>query len=173
MESLPVLSNIKFNTRFKKVLISILLIIFIFSQYFIVPVYADTGYEGDFSTNELPYGIEFVKLAQSDGVGTAAIDKDGNIWTWGDAGAWLGQGSSYPGGACITPKKITTNIKFVDIIGNRDPQFMAIDINGNIWSVGRKSSKYVEDISTLTQFTSGTVYKKIHVLENAGGMAID
>ncbi len=138
-----------------------------------MPVYADTGYEGDFSTNELPYGIEFVKLAQSDGVGTAAIDKDGNIWTWGDAGAWLGQGSSYPGGACITPKKITTNIKFVDIIGNRDPQFMAIDINGNIWSVGRKSSKYVEDISTLTQFTSGTVYKKIHVLENAGGMAID
>ncbi len=154
MESLQVLSNIKFNTRFKKMLISILLIILIFSQYFIVPVYAATK-NGDFLPGDCPYDLTIEKVDNM-----RAIDDEGNLWFWGGASYTSPEGMITTSQNYLTPKKSTNNKKFKDI-----KEHFILDSDGKLyeWSY----AKYLESID-LTEIGQGREFSKIEY-----GLAID
>lgn len=119
-------NNGYFKTARKKIL-AILAIIMLLMQYIVVPTYA-TASSGSFTASECPYDIEFTTINSGWGSRkTAAIDKDGNIWTWGN--------HSMNSVSERTPKRITSGTKFVQVslAGNF---IIAIDQSGYLWSNG-------------------------------------
>lgn len=88
-------------------------------------------------------GTKFAAAAAGDNL-SAAIDTDGNLWTWGrnDYGQ-LGNGGTNPGYGETIPDKVKDGTKFVSVSMDgwgTGYTSAAIDKDGNLWMWGRNDS---------------------------------
>ena len=130
-----------------------------------------------FTVQEDGVDVKFKSIAAGSTFGTgyyfnAAIDMNGNIWTWGwDALSYEGQlGDGQPMGASVpavwAPAKITVSdngspAHFERIAAGRK-HVLALDKNGNMWTWGRNTAGQLGDDSTVNT----NVPHKIPVTDN-------
>ena len=100
-------------------------------------------YDIPYRKNSLPYlsektgkVLENVESIDVSGSPAFAIDKDGNLWSWGDyCGSELGQGSDYIESA--NPQIILDNVKTIVRSYDRgDPTIYAIKTDNTLWAWG-------------------------------------
>lgn len=146
--------------RFLEVLLLIMIII--------IMTIAKT--EAVFTAADRPYDIKFTQVECSD-FSTIALDKDGNIWTWGsNTSGQLGDGTTVNK---LVPTQITSNGNFTYVTMG-DATAAAIDKNGNIWAwgdntcgtvgntkVAPSTDSIIDNVKTPVQVTSGTKFKKV------------
>ena len=181
MQQPRILKKIKDINLSKKILV-ILLIVFMFSQYLVIPTYANIE-KGFFTHEEYPYDIEFVRIDV--GYHSMAIDKDGSLWTWGlDQDGQLGTNKVHSNGnistssglATTTPERIMNGTKFSEI-STGEKYSMAIDIDGNLWTWGNNEYGQLgngtkNNLAVPTQIKKETKFKKIAASRDVS-MAID
>ena len=100
-----------------------------------------------------------------------AIDKEGNLWAWGDN--TYGQLGDRTTTNSDIPKQIMVGTKFKEIYISDNDYSLMIDTSGNLWGTGSLNSGSVKDettksTSTPIQILSGTKFNKVN-----GLMALD
>jgi alpha-tubulin suppressor-like RCC1 family protein len=121
-------------------------------------------------------GVVFTAISAGD-FHSAALDSEGNIWTWGlDAYGELGNG---PGGVGVVPvpQQITSGVTFTAVELGREAA-IALDAAGNIWTWGADTSQRLGNgpehgpVDVPTQVTSGTRFTAID-MSSFHGVALD
>jgi alpha-tubulin suppressor-like RCC1 family protein len=80
---------------------------------------------------------------------SAAIDKNGKIWTWGQL---------FNGTNSTTPRSISQPVKTFCQISSGGGHFAAIDKNGQAWAWGFNGSGQIGDNTTVSKITPVAVY---------------
>ncbi|WP_422614018.1 RCC1 domain-containing protein, partial [Bifidobacterium indicum] len=118
------------------------------------------GQLGDGTTNQrntparvgMPAGVAFTAVSAG-GNHSMALDRDGNIWTWGYNGSGqLGDGTTTNR---TTPVKAATpaGVAFTAISAGGNHS-MALDRDGNIWTWGYNGYRQLGDGTTTTNRTT-------------------
>jgi len=119
-------------------------------------------------------GTKFSEISIGYSSGYAlAIDKSGNIWSWGDNDRYqLGNGTTTNSS---TPSKITSGTVFKQVRAGTSTS-VAIDTSGNLWAWGyvyKGDGTSPVNITTPTKIMSGTTFSKVVVSARDTIMAID
>ena len=125
------------------------------------------GAEDQFIPVKISQNIQFEKLV-ADSEGKAfAIDKDGNLYSWGYGRYGFGDGTNE---SKNVPTKILNGTKFVKAIGSDHTQY-ALDINANLWGWGNNDYDQFGIGNTQTQYDPIKVMEGTKVKEICGSIA--
>lgn len=124
------------------------------------------GTEEQFIPVKISTNIQFKKLV-ADSEGKAfAIDKEGNLYSWGYGAYGFGDGTNE---SKNVPTKILNGTKFVKAIGSDYTQY-ALDINANLWGWGDNRYDQFGIGNTQTQYDPIKVMEGTKVKEICGSI---